>query len=157
MEANVPQTQSDQTQLHKPEARPSLRGRFKMSSTLCWIAIVALLVGVPTTAALLLALYQDSAPQAITTGAGAEAVEGECGAWPTQGWCTSTPEEQGMDATVLDQMMQFVDEHDMAIDVLGQLLDMEYSMALTQHNLRLDPEWDPLREHPRFQELLSEN
>jgi CubicO group peptidase (beta-lactamase class C family) len=116
VEANVPQAQSDQTRLHEPEARPSLRDRLRTSSTLRWIVIVALLVGVPTSAALILALSQGEAPPFGITSTGAQTAEGECAAWPTQGWCTSTPEEQGMDAAVLDQMMQFVDEHDMAID-----------------------------------------
>jgi CubicO group peptidase (beta-lactamase class C family) len=116
VEANVPQAQSDQTRLHKPEAGPSLRDRLRTSSTLRWIVIVALLVGVPTSAALILALSQDGAPPALSTSAGTSAAEGECAAWPTETWCTSTPEEQGMDAAVLDQMMQFVDEHGMAID-----------------------------------------
>ena len=36
--------------------------------------------------------------------------------WPTKGWLTSTPEEQDMDSTKLEEMMEHIDEHDYAID-----------------------------------------
>lgn len=36
--------------------------------------------------------------------------------WPTESWRTSTPEEQGMDAHKLEQMMAFIDAHEIAID-----------------------------------------
>ncbi|MCB9153834.1 MAG: serine hydrolase [Caldilineae bacterium] len=36
--------------------------------------------------------------------------------WPTEGWQVSTPEAQGMDGALLDQMMKFVDENQIAVD-----------------------------------------
>jgi serine/threonine-protein kinase len=42
-----------------------------------------------------------------------------------------------------------------AIDVLEQLMEMEYFEAITTFDLRMDPRWAPLREHPRFQALVE--
>ncbi len=36
--------------------------------------------------------------------------------WPTEGWQTSTPEEHGMDAAKLEQMMDLIEERDAPID-----------------------------------------
>ena len=36
--------------------------------------------------------------------------------WPTEGWRTSTPEEQDMDSTKLDQMMEYIDEQNLTIE-----------------------------------------
>ncbi|MDH3890373.1 MAG: hypothetical protein OEV49_04765 [candidate division Zixibacteria bacterium] len=46
-----------------------------------------------------------------------------------------------------------VGEQDAAIDELEYLLSIEG--GYTAHSLNLDPEFDPLREHPRFQSLLE--
>ena len=46
-----------------------------------------------------------------------------------------------------------VGDHDAAIDQLAYLLSILSEM--TVHRLRLDPTWDPLREQPRFRELLT--
>jgi TolB-like protein/Flp pilus assembly protein TadD len=51
----------------------------------------------------------------------------------------------------------FIGRHDEAIDLVEQLLSTNYSGAITIPVLRLNPQWDPLREHPRFQELVKEN
>ena len=45
--------------------------------------------------------------------------------------------------------------HDEALDILERLLGTVYEGALTREGLRLFPSWDPLRENPRFQALLS--
>ncbi len=44
-------------------------------------------------------------------------------------------------------------EHDAAIDQLEVLLSIP--STLTVPLLRIDPQWDPLREHPRFQALVA--
>jgi CubicO group peptidase (beta-lactamase class C family) len=36
--------------------------------------------------------------------------------WPTDGWRTSTPEEQGMDSELLDEMLAYIREHRVRID-----------------------------------------
>ena len=48
-----------------------------------------------------------------------------------------------------------VGEHDAAIDQLEYLLSIP-SWA-SAWDLRLDPVWDPLREHPRFKKLVGED
>ncbi len=44
-------------------------------------------------------------------------------------------------------------ELDAALDEIEQLLAGPGYLSV--HTLRLDPLWDPLREHPRFQALLA--
>jgi non-specific serine/threonine protein kinase len=46
-----------------------------------------------------------------------------------------------------------VGEYDAAVDQIEYLLSIP--SWVSYHDLRLDPFWDPLREHPRFQELLE--
>jgi serine/threonine-protein kinase len=48
-----------------------------------------------------------------------------------------------------------VGEKDAAIDLLEHLLAIPYLESLTTARLRLDPRWDPLRDHPRFQALVA--
>jgi TolB-like protein/DNA-binding winged helix-turn-helix (wHTH) protein/Flp pilus assembly protein TadD len=50
-----------------------------------------------------------------------------------------------------------VGEEDAAIDLLGELLSLPYMLPISVPLLRLDPMWDPLRDHPRFQELLEKH
>jgi len=45
-----------------------------------------------------------------------------------------------------------VGEYDKAIDRLEDLLSIPGPLSIPL--LRLDPAWDPLRNHPRFQDLL---
>ena len=44
-------------------------------------------------------------------------------------------------------------EVDAALDEIEQLLVGPGFLSV--HRLRLDPRWDPIREHPRFQALLA--
>jgi hypothetical protein len=46
-----------------------------------------------------------------------------------------------------------VGEHDGAIDQIEYLLSVPGEMSIPL--LRLDPAWDPLRDHPRFQKLVE--
>jgi non-specific serine/threonine protein kinase len=48
-----------------------------------------------------------------------------------------------------------VGEKEAALDLLERLLATAYLESLTASLLRLDPAWDPLRDHPRFQALLA--
>ena len=54
----------------------------------------------------------------------------------------------------LAQIYTMVGEYDKAIDQLELLLSIPSS--ITEQSLRLDPIWDPLREHPRFIKLISD-
>ena len=47
-----------------------------------------------------------------------------------------------------------VGRHDLAIDQIEYVLP-DSGYAITPMELRLDRLWDPLRDHPRFQELLE--
>jgi serine/threonine-protein kinase len=49
-----------------------------------------------------------------------------------------------------------VGEYEEAIDKLEYLLSIPSGHLLTVPLLRVDPTWDPLRDHPRFQRLLEE-
>ena len=44
---------------------------------------------------------------------------------------------------------------DHAIPILKRLLQIPYGGAITPALLRLDPVWDPIRNDPRFQELVA--
>jgi len=59
----------------------------------------------------------------------------------------------------LARIYAVIGEYEKAIDSLEYLLSIPSSEFLWQvisiPLLRLDPQWDPLREHPRFQSLLE--
>jgi serine/threonine-protein kinase len=59
---------------------------------------------------------------------------------------------QGLQMTA--EVYAIIGRHDEAIDILERLLDTVYEDAITPHVLAIDPVWDPLRNHPRFQKLL---
>ena len=46
-----------------------------------------------------------------------------------------------------------VGEYDAALDEIEYLLSIPSWYSV--HSLRLDPDYDPLRDHPRFQALLE--
>jgi TolB-like protein/cytochrome c-type biogenesis protein CcmH/NrfG len=51
------------------------------------------------------------------------------------------------------QTYAHVDESDQALDLIEQLLSRPGELTVAR--LRLEPNWDPLRDHPRFQEILE--
>lgn len=50
-----------------------------------------------------------------------------------------------------------VDRRDDALKQIERLLAMEYQDSLTVHRLGYEFQWDPLRDDPRFQELVGDN
>jgi len=52
------------------------------------------------------------------------------------------------------KILAHVGETDASLDLITHLL-AERPSGLSIHTLRLDPLWDPIREHPRFQALLA--
>jgi serine/threonine-protein kinase len=61
--------------------------------------------------------------------------------------------EAPMRVSTLAEVYAMVSEHEAAIDQLEHLLSIPSLVSARQ--LELDPIWDPLRDHPRFQELLK--
>jgi tetratricopeptide (TPR) repeat protein len=49
------------------------------------------------------------------------------------------------------------DRQEEAVVLVDRLLATPYYKPMTVHTLRLDPKWDPLRDHPRSQELLKKH
>jgi CubicO group peptidase (beta-lactamase class C family) len=60
--------------------------------------------------AIIAALLLAALPVSVT------AQEGETTYWPTEGWRTSTPEEQGMDSEMLAAMLNLIQEKDYPVD-----------------------------------------
>jgi TolB-like protein/Flp pilus assembly protein TadD len=60
-----------------------------------------------------------------------------------------------MPRITLAQVYATVGEHDAAIEEVEYLLSIPAYFSVWE--LRLDPVWDPLREHPRFKKLVGEN
>lgn len=54
------------------------------------------------------------------------------------------------------RILSHVGEVDAALDEIERLMAGP-SISLSVHTLRLDPRWDPIREHPRFQALLAQH
>ncbi len=50
-----------------------------------------------------------------------------------------------------------VGEYEEALDQLEFLMSIAAGEVATVALLRLDPKWDPLREHPRFKRLVEES
>jgi len=57
----------------------------------------------------------------------------------------------------LTQIYTIVGEYDEAINKLEYLLSIPSGDLISVPLLRIDPTWDPLREHPRFRRLVEEN
>ena len=55
----------------------------------------------------------------------------------------------------LAKVYTLVGRHDEAIDLLERLLKTVYEDSITLELLKIDPEWDPLRENPRFKKLFG--
>jgi serine/threonine-protein kinase len=53
----------------------------------------------------------------------------------------------------LARILTRLGEHDAALDRIERLLSIPSLVSV--HTLRLDPRWDPLREHPRFRALIQ--
>jgi serine/threonine-protein kinase len=69
-------------------------------------------------------------------------------------WPISKDAVEGTVAVIeLAKVYARVDDHGKAIDRLEELLSIPSRLSVPL--LRLDPAWDPLRDHPRFQELLE--
>jgi serine/threonine-protein kinase len=63
--------------------------------------------------------------------------------------------EGGVQAIELAKIYARVGQHDKALDLIDKLLSIPCSLSVGL--LRLDPVWDPLRDHPRFQALLEKH
>ncbi len=55
----------------------------------------------------------------------------------------------------LAEIYVMVGEYDAALDQIEYLLSIPFDYLSVQL-LKIDPRWDPLREHPRFKRLLEE-
>ena len=57
--------------------------------------------------------------------------------WPTEGWRTSTPEEQGMDSEILAHMLDTILEHEYNIDSVTVIRNGHMVLDITVHPFRL--------------------
>lgn len=71
---------------------------------------------------------------------GVAAQEGDAPYWPTEGWRTSTPEEQGMDSAALAEMLRIIREDKRAIDhiliIRNGYVVLDTPVSPSQHNER---------------------
>jgi TolB-like protein/Flp pilus assembly protein TadD len=69
-------------------------------------------------------------------------------------WPVSKDAFEGSSTAIeLAKIYARVGDHDRAIDRLEELLAIPCNLSVPL--LRLDPDWDPLRDHPRFQKILE--
>jgi non-specific serine/threonine protein kinase len=61
-----------------------------------------------------------------------------------------------MVAKVRARVLAELGDHDRAVELLEELVRGTYGEPVTVPLLRLDPAWEPLREHPGFRELVAE-
>jgi serine/threonine-protein kinase len=54
----------------------------------------------------------------------------------------------------LSQVCTMIGDYDRALDLLDHALSLP-TYGIGPGSLRLDPRWDPLRNHPRFRQLLE--
>ena len=54
------------------------------------------------------------------------------------------------------QIYAALGDADHAVPILKRLLQIPYRQPITTESLRVDPFWDPIRNDPRFQELVAE-
>ena len=54
------------------------------------------------------------------------------------------------------QIYATLGDADHAVPILKRLLQIPYRSPITAGSLRIDPFWDPIRNDPRFQELVAE-
>ena len=54
------------------------------------------------------------------------------------------------------QIYAALGDADHAVPILQRLLQIPYRTPITTGRLRVDPFWDPIRNDPRFQELVAE-
>jgi serine/threonine-protein kinase len=73
----------------------------------------------------------------------------EVGSWPR--WAGSSEDQHRY---ALAEVYTLFGEQEAAIDELEYILSM--NSWISKWYLRLDPRWDPLRDHPRFQKLVGD-
>ena len=56
---------------------------------------------------------------------------------------------------ILAVIYAWVDEEEKAIDILEQLMESYYVSGISIWNLKKVMRWDPLRDNPRFQQLIE--
>jgi hypothetical protein len=57
----------------------------------------------------------------------------------------------------LAQIEAYTGQSEDAVEHLGQLLTMPAGEYISVARLKIDPVWDPIRNHPGFQKLVSES
>jgi hypothetical protein len=73
----------------------------------------------------------------------------EVGSWPR--WVGAA---EGENRYALAEAYTLFGEHEAAIDELEHVLSIH--SWISEWFIRLDPRWDPLRDHPRFKKLVGD-